>query len=49
MFMGTILSFNYKQHVRDINRPIFAVAILLLILSTAVSLSCFLRLWHGIC
>ncbi|KAG1744855.1 hypothetical protein EDB19DRAFT_1632536, partial [Suillus lakei] len=35
MFMGTIWSLTYKQHVQDINRPIIVVAILLLILSTA--------------
>ncbi|KAG1818856.1 hypothetical protein EV424DRAFT_1404987 [Suillus variegatus] len=34
MFMGTMWSLTYKQHVRDINRPIFIVAILLLLLST---------------
>lgn len=35
MFMGTIWSLTYKQHMRDINRPIVGVAILLLLLSTA--------------
>lgn len=35
MFMGTMWSLTYKQHVQDINRPIAVVAILLLLLSTA--------------
>ncbi|KAG1896979.1 uncharacterized protein F5891DRAFT_562507 [Suillus fuscotomentosus] len=35
MFMGTMWSLTYKRHVRDINRPIVIVAILLLLLSTA--------------
>ncbi|KAG2130168.1 uncharacterized protein EDB93DRAFT_1264221 [Suillus bovinus] len=34
MFMGSIWSLTYKQHVRYINRPIIIVAILLLLLST---------------
>ncbi|KAG2051774.1 hypothetical protein BDR06DRAFT_997954 [Suillus hirtellus] len=35
VFMGTMWSLTYKRHVRDINRPIVIVAILLLLLSTA--------------
>jgi hypothetical protein len=38
MFFGTIwAALTYKQRLRDINRPITFVAILLLMLSTAVS------------
>ncbi|KAG1829016.1 hypothetical protein DFJ58DRAFT_294284 [Suillus subalutaceus] len=35
MFIGTIWTFTYKQRIRDINRPIAVVAILLFVLSTA--------------
>jgi hypothetical protein len=41
MFIGTIWALTYKQHVHDVSRPIAMVAMLLLILSTAVSASCF--------
>jgi hypothetical protein len=37
MFIGTIWALTYKHHMRDVNRPITAVAVLLLALSTAVS------------
>ncbi|KAG2144617.1 hypothetical protein DEU56DRAFT_979173 [Suillus clintonianus] len=39
MFVGTIWSLTYKRHMQDMNRPIAVVAVLLLILSTAVSIS----------
>ncbi|KAG1805522.1 uncharacterized protein BJ212DRAFT_1580734 [Suillus subaureus] len=35
MFIGTIWALTYKRHMRDVNRPITAVAILLFALSTA--------------
>lgn len=35
MFIGTMWTLTYKHHVWDINRPIVAVAVLLLALSTA--------------
>jgi hypothetical protein len=35
MFIGTIWALTYKHHMRDINRPITAVAVLLFALSTA--------------
>ncbi|KAG2355100.1 hypothetical protein BDR07DRAFT_564123 [Suillus spraguei] len=35
MFIGTMWALTYKRTVRDINRPITAAAVLLLILSTA--------------
>ncbi|KAG2111462.1 hypothetical protein DEU56DRAFT_896569 [Suillus clintonianus] len=35
MFIGTIWALTYKRRIRDVNRPIAVVAILLLILSTA--------------
>ncbi|KAG2751868.1 hypothetical protein P692DRAFT_20799754 [Suillus brevipes Sb2] len=35
MFIGTIWALTYKHHMRDVNRPITAVAVLLLALSTA--------------
>ncbi|KAG2110696.1 hypothetical protein DEU56DRAFT_749797 [Suillus clintonianus] len=35
MFIGTIWMFTYKHRMRDVNRPIAAVATLLLVLSTA--------------
>jgi hypothetical protein len=39
MFIGTMWALTYKQPLRNINRPIVFVVILLLILSTAVSSS----------
>jgi hypothetical protein len=44
LFVGTIWSLTYKQRKKDINRPIVIVVILLCMLSTAVSVSCFLNL-----
>ncbi|KAG2141105.1 hypothetical protein DEU56DRAFT_283900 [Suillus clintonianus] len=35
MFIGTIWTLTYKRHIRDVNRPITAVTVLLLVLSTA--------------
>ncbi|KAG2029202.1 hypothetical protein BDR03DRAFT_1018752 [Suillus americanus] len=35
MFIGTIWALTYKRHMRDVNRPITAVAVLLFVLSTA--------------
>jgi hypothetical protein len=45
MFIGTIWALTYKHHMRDVNRPITAVAVLLLALSTAVS---FLRFTYNV-
>jgi len=38
MFIGTIFALTRKRRIQDVNRPIAAVATLLLVLSTAVSL-----------
>ncbi|KAG1783400.1 hypothetical protein EV702DRAFT_1191823 [Suillus placidus] len=35
MFIGTIWALTYKRHMRDVNRPITSVAVLLFVLSTA--------------
>ncbi|KAG2757236.1 hypothetical protein P692DRAFT_20867808 [Suillus brevipes Sb2] len=48
MFMGTIWSLTYKQHMRDVNRPIVAVAILLFILSTAHVVLSIIRVEDGL-
>jgi hypothetical protein len=37
MFIGTIWALTYNRRMQDINRPLAVVAVLLLILSTAVS------------
>jgi hypothetical protein len=37
MFIGTVWALNYKRQMRDVNRPIAVVAILLLLVSTVVS------------
>jgi hypothetical protein len=37
MFIGTIWTFTYIQRIRDVNRPIAAVATLMFLLSTVVS------------
>lgn len=37
MFIGTVWALSYKRRMRDINRPIAVVAILLLLASTVVS------------
>ena len=39
MFVGTMWALTHKRRMQEINRPIVAVAILLLLLSTSVSLS----------
>jgi len=39
MFAGTMWALTHKRRMQEINRPIVAVAILLLLLSTSVSLS----------
>ncbi|KAG2053865.1 hypothetical protein BDR06DRAFT_885126 [Suillus hirtellus] len=48
MFMGTMWSLTYKQHVRDINRPIAIVAILLFLLSTAHIVVSIIRVEDGL-
>ncbi|KIK48550.1 hypothetical protein CY34DRAFT_71598 [Suillus luteus UH-Slu-Lm8-n1] len=48
MFMGTIWSLTYKQHTRNISRPIVAVAILLFILSTTHVVVCVIRVEDGL-
>ncbi|KAG2130169.1 uncharacterized protein EDB93DRAFT_1108519 [Suillus bovinus] len=48
MFVGTIWSLTYKQHVRNINRPIVIVAILLLLLSTAHIVVSIIRVEDGL-
>lgn len=42
MFIGIIWSLAYERRIQDIKRPIAAVSILLLILSTAVSFLAFM-------
>lgn len=37
MFIGTIWALTYKRRLREVNRLIVAVTVMLLILSTAVS------------
>ncbi|KAG2120369.1 hypothetical protein DEU56DRAFT_865191 [Suillus clintonianus] len=48
MFMGTIWSLTYKQRMQDINRPMLAVAILLLILSTGHIVANVIRMEDGL-
>ncbi|KAG1850809.1 hypothetical protein DFJ58DRAFT_793152 [Suillus subalutaceus] len=48
MFMGTIWALTYKQHMKDINRPIAVVAILLLTLSTAHMIVDIIRIEQGL-
>ncbi|KAG1859767.1 hypothetical protein F4604DRAFT_1930494 [Suillus subluteus] len=48
MFIGTIWTFTYKQRIRDINRPIAVVAILLFVLSTAHMIVGIVRLEDGL-
>ncbi|KAG2142358.1 hypothetical protein DEU56DRAFT_793714 [Suillus clintonianus] len=48
MFMGTIWSLTYKQRVRGINRPMLAVAILLLVFSTAHIIANIIRAEDGL-
>ncbi|KAG1886506.1 hypothetical protein F4604DRAFT_1721975 [Suillus subluteus] len=48
MFMGTIWALTYKQHMKNINRPIAVVAILLLILSTAHMVVDIIRIEQGL-
>ncbi|KAG2076122.1 hypothetical protein BDR04DRAFT_746942 [Suillus decipiens] len=48
MFMDTIWSLTYKQHAQDINRSITAVAILLLLLSTAHIIMSIIRVEYGL-
>lgn len=37
MFIGTVWALTYKRRMRDVNRPVAVVAVLLLLVSTAVS------------
>lgn len=39
MFIGTIWALTHERHMRSVNRLITAVAVLLFVLSTAVSFS----------
>ncbi|KAG1805442.1 uncharacterized protein BJ212DRAFT_866514 [Suillus subaureus] len=48
MFMGTVWSLTYRQHVQNINRPIAVVAILLLLLSTAHIVMSIIRVEDGL-
>lgn len=48
MFMGTIWALTYNHRMRDVNRPITAVAILLLILSTAHIVVNIIRVQDGL-
>ncbi|KAJ8589772.1 hypothetical protein M405DRAFT_791234 [Rhizopogon salebrosus TDB-379] len=47
MFFGTIWALTYKQRLRNINRPIAFVAILLLVLSTAHMVVDMVRIENG--
>ncbi|KAG1728790.1 hypothetical protein EDB19DRAFT_1832648 [Suillus lakei] len=48
MFIGTLWSLTYKRRMQDINRPILAVAIMLLILSTAHMVVNIIRVEDGL-
>ncbi|KAG2142361.1 hypothetical protein DEU56DRAFT_971983 [Suillus clintonianus] len=48
MFVGTIWSLTYKQRTQDIDRPMLAVAILLLILSTGHMVANIIRMEDGL-
>ncbi|KAG2033016.1 hypothetical protein BDR03DRAFT_1002324 [Suillus americanus] len=48
MFIATIWTFTYKQRIRDINRPIAVVAILLFVLSTVHMIVGIIRLEDGL-
>ncbi|KAG0700782.1 hypothetical protein DFH29DRAFT_930246 [Suillus ampliporus] len=48
MFIGTMWGLSYKRAIRDVNRPIAVVAILLLILSTAHMVVDIIRLEDGL-
>ncbi|KAG0692686.1 hypothetical protein DFH29DRAFT_817261 [Suillus ampliporus] len=48
MFIGNVRALTYKRAIRDINRPIVMVAILLLILSTAHMVVDIIRLEYGL-
>jgi hypothetical protein len=46
MFIGTMWALTYKRRMRDVNRPITVVAVLLLLVSTVVSF--LLLTWYGV-
>ncbi|KAG1742638.1 uncharacterized protein EDB91DRAFT_1051674 [Suillus paluster] len=48
MFMGTIWSLTYKHRMRDVNRPVTVVAVLLLVLSTAHMVVNIIRIDDGL-
>ncbi|KAG1725762.1 hypothetical protein EDB19DRAFT_1643854 [Suillus lakei] len=48
MFIGTIWTFTYKKRVRDVNRPIAAVATLLFVLSTVHMVVDIIRVEDGL-
>ncbi|KAG2337275.1 hypothetical protein BDR05DRAFT_1063331 [Suillus weaverae] len=48
MFIGTIWALTYKRRMRDINRPIAVVAVLLLLTSTAHMVVTIVRIENGL-
>lgn len=48
MFIGTIWTFTYKKRMRDVNRPIAAVAVLLFLLSTTHLVVDIIRIEEGL-
>ncbi|KAG1879637.1 hypothetical protein C8R48DRAFT_589240 [Suillus tomentosus] len=48
MFIGTIWALTHKRHMRDVNRPITAVAVLLFVLSTAHMVVSIIRSEEGL-
>lgn len=48
MFIGTIWTFTYNQRIRDVNRPIAAVATLMFLLSTAHMVVVIIRTEDGL-
>ncbi|KAG2337611.1 hypothetical protein BDR05DRAFT_970030 [Suillus weaverae] len=48
MFIGTIWTFTYKKRMRDVNRPIAAVAVLLFLLSTTHIVLGIIRIEEGL-
>ncbi|KAG2143444.1 uncharacterized protein EDB93DRAFT_1156269, partial [Suillus bovinus] len=48
MFIGTVWALTYKHSMRDVNRPVAAAAVLLLILSTAHIILGIIRLEYGL-
>ncbi|KAG1737012.1 hypothetical protein EDB19DRAFT_1719744 [Suillus lakei] len=48
MFIGTIWTFTYKKHMRDVNRPVATVAVLLFLASTTHMVVVIIRIEDGL-